>query len=75
MANQLIMDAFESAVTSRDVEAELILHSDRDVQYLSWEYQHFLLDKKIRPSMSPKGNCWDNTAMEPFFAAIKAGSF
>ncbi|ARU26964.1 IS3 family transposase [Cellvibrio sp. PSBB006] len=71
MTNQLIMDAFKMAVTSRHVEPGLILHSDRGVQYRSWEYQQLLLDEKIRPSMSRKGNCWDNAAMESFFARFK----
>lgn len=71
MTNRLIMDAFRMAVVSRHVEPGLILHSDRGVQYRSWEYQQLLLDEKIRPSMSRKGNCWDNAAMESFFARFK----
>lgn len=71
MTNQLIIDAFNMAVTARNVEPGLILHSDRGVQYRSGEYQRLLLDEKIRPSMSRKGNCWDNAAMESFFARFK----
>ncbi|MEP4548157.1 MAG: IS3 family transposase [Saccharospirillum sp.] len=71
MTNQLIMDAFTMAVASRKVEPGLILHSDRGVQYRSGEYQGLLLNEGIRPSMSRKGNCWDNAAMESFFARFK----
>ena len=71
MTNQLIIDAFEMAVASRNVEPGLILHSDRGVQYRSGEYQALLLEEKIKPSMSRKGNCWDNAAMESFFARFK----
>ena len=71
MTNQLIMDAFTMAVASRKVEPGLILHSDRGVQYKSGEYQNLLLSERIRPSMSRKGNCWDNAAMESFFARFK----
>ena len=71
MTNQLIMDAFKMAVASRQVEPGLILHSDRGVQYRSGEYQALLLNEQIRPSMSRKGNCWDNAAMESFFARFK----
>ncbi len=71
MTNQLIMDAFTMAVASRKVEPGLILHSDRGVQYRSGEYQALLLNEGIRPSMSRKGNCWDNAAMESFFARFK----
>jgi transposase InsO family protein len=71
MTNQLIIDALEMALASRKVEPGLILHSDRGVQYRSGEYQNLLLNEKIRPSMSRKGNCWDNAAMESFFARFK----
>ena len=71
MTNQLIMDAFKMAVAAREVEPGLILHSDRGVQYRSGEYQALLLDEGVRPSMSRKGNCWDNAAMESFFARFK----
>ena len=71
MTNQLIIDAFKMAVAAREVEPGLILHSDRGVQYRSGEYQALLLDEGIKPSMSRKGNCWDNAAMESFFARFK----
>jgi transposase InsO family protein len=74
MTNQLIMDAFEMAVASRKVEPGLILHSDRGVQYRSGEYQNLLLNEGIQPSMSRKGNCWDNAAMESFFGRMKVES-
>lgn len=71
MTNQLIIDALDMALKSREVEPGLILHSDRGVQYRSGEYQHLLLSEGIRPSMSRKGNCWDNAAMEAFFSRFK----
>ena len=74
MTNKLIIDAFEMAVAARSVEPGLILHSDRGVQYRSGEYQHLLLTEGITPSMSRKGNCWDNAAMESFFARLKVES-
>jgi len=74
MTNQLIIDAFEMAVKSRQVEPLLILHSDRGIQYRSGEYQVHLYNNKMRPSMSRKGNCWDNAAMESFFVRLKIES-
>lgn len=71
MTNQLIIDAFNMAVATRNIEPGLILHSDRGVQYRSWEYQQLLADEGIKPSMSRKGNCWDNAAMESFFSRFK----
>jgi transposase-like protein len=40
-------------------------------EYRSGKYQHRLLSKGIRPSMSRKENCWDSAAMEAFFARLK----
>lgn len=74
MTNQLIIDALEMAISARKVEPGLILHSDRGVQYRSGEYQQLLLSEGIQPSMSRKGNCWDNAAMESFFARFKVES-
>ena len=74
MTNQLIIDAFKMAVASRHVEPGLLLHSDRGVQYRSGEYQYLLAREGIKPSMSRKGNCWDNAAMESFFARLKVES-
>ncbi|MFK5950372.1 MAG: IS3 family transposase [Methylococcales bacterium] len=71
MTNQLIIDALNMAIASREVEPDLILHSDRGVQYRSSEYQYLLLNEGIKPSMSRKGNCWDNAAMEAFFGRLK----
>ena len=71
MTNQLIIDAFNMAIATRKVEPGLVLHSDRGVQYRSGEYQRLLMSESIQPSMSRKGNCWDNAAMESFFARFK----
>jgi len=74
MTNQLIIDALRMAIARRQVEPGLILHSDRGVQYRSSEYQYLLINEGIRPSMSRKGNCWDNAVMESFFARLKVES-
>lgn len=68
MTTELIVEAFNMAVERREVAPGLILHSDRGVQYRSGEYQQALADHQITPSMSRKGNCWDNAAMESFSA-------
>ena len=74
MTTDLILEAFNMAVASRQVRPGLVLHSDRGVQYRSGEYQRALLDEDICVSMSRKGNCWDNAAMESFFARLKVES-
>jgi transposase InsO family protein len=74
MTNALIINALKMAVAGRAIKPGLILHSDRGVQYRSGEYQYLLHQLKIKPSMSRKGNCWDNAAMESFFARLKVES-
>jgi transposase InsO family protein len=71
MTTNLIKDAFAMAVSSRVCEPGLILHSDQGVQYRAGDYVLALNDESITPSMSRKGNCWDNAAMESFFARLK----
>ena len=50
---------------------ELIHHSDRGNTYASHAYQKVLLAHGVKPSMSAKGNCYDNAAMESFFGRLK----
>ena len=68
------LNTLRMAVATRKVEPGLILYSDRGVQYRSSEYQYLLIQEGIQPSMSRKGNCWDNAAMESFFARLKVES-
>ena len=49
----------------------LSLHSDRGVQYQGNKHQQLLEDSEIECSVSRKGNCWDNAAMESFFSRLK----
>jgi transposase InsO family protein len=71
MTTDLILDAFDMAVNSRSIEPGLILHSDQGIQYRASDYVLALHDGEITPSMSRKGNCWDNAVMESFFARLK----
>ena len=56
-------------------EATPILHSDQGWQYQMKEYQHLLAVHNITQSMSRKGNCLDNSAMENFFGRLKVEMF
>jgi monoamine oxidase len=47
-------------------------HSDRGSQYCSYDYQKKLQAYGLRPSMSGKGNCYDNASVETFFKSLKA---
>lgn len=71
MTTTLISNALNMAVSSRKCEPGLLLHSDQGVQYRSADYVLAMHDEGITPSMSRKGNCWDNAAMESFFSRLK----
>ncbi|MFM8438081.1 MAG: IS3 family transposase [Candidatus Kapaibacterium sp.] len=48
-----------------------LFHSDQGVQYASKPFRHMLERFAITPSMSRKGNCWDNAPTESFFKTLK----
>lgn len=56
-------------------DATPIFHSDQGWQYQHAEYQRLLAEHKITQSMSRKGNCMDNGAMENFFGRLKVEMF
>ena len=63
--------ALDQALARRRPQAGLLHHSDRGSQYTSKAYQACLEQAGIQSSMSRKGNCWDNAAMESFFGTVK----
>ena len=48
-----------------------MFHSDRGVQYASHDYRDALQSAQTIASMSRKGNCYDNAAMESFWSTLK----
>jgi putative transposase len=71
MTAQLVMDALTMALWRRGRPKELMHHSDQGSQYSSEDFQRMLAHHGIACSMSRKGDCWDNAAMESFFASLK----
>lgn len=71
MQTSLISDALKMAVVQRRPGKGLLHHSDRGVQYTSGDYMHLLQSHEMIPSMSRKGDCWDNAPMESFWATLK----
>lgn len=63
--------ALHMALGRRAAPRGLIHHSDRGVQYASTTYQAVLAAHHVRPSMSRRGNCWDNAVVESFFSSLK----
>ncbi len=71
----LVAKALERAIALRGAAPGLIHHSDRGCQYASRDYRRQLTQSGITSSMSRKGNCYDNAAMESFFATLKTEVF
>jgi len=69
----LVIDALEMAWCKRNPgkNTELIFHSDRGSQYASEDFREVLKEHGITPSMSRKGNCWDNACSETLFGSLK----
>jgi transposase InsO family protein len=68
---ELAVGALLMAVMRRRPPRDLLLHSDRGVQYCAGVFRRHLRDHGIRQSMSRKGDCWDNACAETFFASLK----
>jgi putative transposase len=71
MTVQLTCDALRMALFRRHRPRGVILHSDRGSQYCAHEYQALLRDHGLICSMSAKGNCYDNAAMESWNHSLK----
>lgn len=71
LETSLPMDALRMALSQRQPKAGLLHHSDRGCQYASEAYREYLSAWKITPSMSRRGNCYDNAAMESFWSTLK----
>jgi len=67
----LVIRALEMAIRREKPPAGLIFHSDRGSQYCSNDYQNLLKKHGIIPSMSRKGNPYDNAVAENFFSNLK----
>ena len=71
MTKDLVIQALFRAVRNQKPKPGLILHSDRGSQYCAHDYQKVLVQFDMRPSMSRKGDCWDNSPMESFWGTLK----
>jgi putative transposase len=71
LATTLPLAALEMALHHRHPPAGLVHHSDRGVQYASDAYRQRLAQAGVVPSMSRRGNCYDNALMESFWSSLK----
>jgi putative transposase len=67
---ELVLDAVLRAVRQRRPRGTVI-HSDQGTQFVSDAWRRFCRSHRFEPSMSRKGNCWDNAVAESFFSSQK----
>jgi putative transposase len=65
------LQALKRSLAKRGYPPGVIHHSDRGVQYACREYRRELQQHGLVASMSRKGNCYDNAAMEAFWSTLK----
>jgi transposase InsO family protein len=71
LRSDLTCDALQMALRRRRPGRGLLHHSDRGIQYACGAYQDLLADHCITCSMSRRGDCYDNAAMESFIGTLK----
>lgn len=67
---ELVLNALDQLKEKKFVKGA-ILHSDQGVQFTNSRYQMRVKKMELTPSMSRKGNCWDNACIENFFSHLK----
>ena len=68
---ELAINALLMAVWRRRPAGEVLVHSDQGSQFSSYDWQDFLREHRLKPSMSRRGNCHDNAVAESFFQLLK----
>jgi len=68
---RLVLDTIRAAKRKEKITAKLQLHSDQGFQYTSNAYFNLTKEYGITPSMSRRGNCYDNAMAENFFSILK----
>ncbi len=71
LSRELALDALMMAVWRCKPDSEVIVHSDQGSQYGSDDWRRSCRANNLAPSMSRRGNCWDNAVAESFFSSLK----
>lgn len=71
LETDLITRALKQALYKREIEQEVMHHSDRGSQYTSKEFKELTRRHGIKLSMSAQGRCYDNAVAESFFHTLK----
>ncbi len=72
LQQDLALRALNMAIAIRRPPPGCVHHTDRGSQYCAHDYQKLLRKHGFNVSMSGKGNCYDNSALESFFKSLKA---
>ena len=67
----IAVEALEMACRNRNPKQEVMIHSDRGIQYAAATFRSVLEKQGFNQSMSRKGDCWDNACSESFFNSFK----
>lgn len=68
---EIVLDALLMALWRRRPKKKVLVHSDQGSQYSSDDWLRFCKTHQLEPSMSRRGNCWDNAVAESFFRSLK----
>ena len=71
LTRDLVLDALLMAVWRRRPKHPVIVHSDQGSQYGNDDWMRFRKEHNLIPSMSRRGNCFDNAVVESFFSSLK----
>lgn len=71
LSRELALNALLMAVWRRKPQQRVIVHSDQGSQYGSYDFKRFCAAHRLEPSMSRRGNCWDNAVADSFFSSLK----
>ena len=71
MDREIVLDALMMAVWRRKPKNQVLIHSDQGSQFSSDDWRRFCTAHNLKPSMSRRGNCWDNAVVESFFSSLK----
>ncbi|WVL55504.2 IS3 family transposase [Xanthomonas nasturtii] len=71
----LVGQMLDQAIKKLSPDARPMIHSDQGWHYQHENYRHKLANHSLKQSMSRRGNCLDNAAMESFFGTLKSEFF
>jgi len=72
LRSKLVIDAMKMGLANCSSTTRIIFHSDRGSQYASEAFLSLIDQQEVLPSMSRRGNCYDNCYVESWFKSLKS---